>query len=183
MSEERLKVLDMLANGRISVEQAQQLFDVMGVDDGPSADREEHAASQPASHHNPSPPQDDDSQQERMFGSFTFSQAIAMGMHGITPQDIARIRAAGLHDLSFDQMLKMIMMGVDPEYIVNAQRMGTGLTFDQIVHLGMMGIDPSKVQQIRESGLEDLSFDEIVQIATLGIDPAFLTNLRAAEQV
>jgi hypothetical protein len=182
MSEERLKVLEMLASGRITVEQAQQLFEVMGIEEHHRDDPADDPSDESSTENESASPKEGEARPEPRFGAFTFSEALAMGMHGVTPDDIARIRAAGLHDLSFDQMVHMSMMSVDPEFVASARRKAPELTFEQIVQLGMMGIEPTFVQQVREAGLDDLSFDEILQMGVQGVDPAFLMELRAAEQ-
>ncbi len=171
MTEERTRVLSMLASGKVTVEQANQLLEKLGEQPEP---RDETGLEESLDQ-----AEELDETEGPMFGDFTFSQVLQLGVAGIDPSFIEQVRAAGLTDLSFDQIVHMGMVGVDPSFVVAARASGVeGLTFDQIVHLGVVGVDPSFIKKVRAAGLTDLSFDQIVQLGVTGVDPAFLMQFR-----
>jgi hypothetical protein len=85
------------------------------------------------------------------------------------------VRVAGLTDLSFDQIVQLGAVGVDPEFVAAARATGLDLTFDQIVQLGLVGVDPEFVAAARESGVE-LTFDQIISL-----EPS-VSNLRLSQK-
>ena len=144
MSEERLKVLEMLANGRITVEQANQLLATLGLSEEPRNDPgiDDHGSAEE---------EDDSPNANSRFGEWTFEQILQMGV-----------------------------MGVEPEFVLEAREAYPELSLDQIVHLSQVGVEPSFIRKVRESGLDDLSFDQIVHMGTVGVDPEDFKRVRAA---
>jgi hypothetical protein len=171
MTEERIKVLNMLAEGTISVEQASQLLDVLdGDDEADSRDLEAKVRAKPERNAIPKEPR---------FGEFTFDQVLRMENEGVEPAFFAKVRQAGLTDLSFEQVLHMASVGVEPEFVLRARGPGMpDLTFDQIMQLADVGVDSGFLVKVREAGLTDLSFDQIVQMVTAGVEPEFFSRLR-----
>ncbi len=139
MSQERIKVLEMLAAGTIDVEQANRLFESLG-----EGNSRQHVQAAADSHGE----QRGQVAKERKFGEFTFDQIIQMGTVGVTPDYIARVRQAGLSDLSFEQIIHMGTVGIEPEFIVRVREAGlTDLSFDEIVRMGTVGVEPEFVKQ------------------------------------
>ena len=173
MSEERLKVLEMLANGRITVDQANQLLATLGVSEEPrnAPGIDDHGSAEE---------EDDSPNASSRFGEWTLEQILQMSTLGVEPEYIRKVRDAGLTDLSFEQILQMGVMGVEPEFVLEAREAYPELSLDQIVQLSHVGVDPSFVRKVRESGLDDLSFDQIVHMGTVGVDPEDFKRVRAA---
>jgi hypothetical protein len=173
MSEERLKVLEMLANGRITVEQANQLLATLGLSDEPRNDLglDEHDNTEV---------EDEAPDTNSRFGEWSFEQILEMSTIGVEPEYIRKVRDAGLTDLSFEQILQMGVLGVEPEFVLEARAAYPELSLDQIVQLSHVGVDPSFVRKVREAGLDDLSFDQIVHMGTVGVDPEDFKRVRAA---
>src|SRR5689334_5053289 len=104
MSEERLKVLEMLANGRVTVEQANQLLATLGLSDG---QRDEAESARVGA----SEPHDTSGAGDQHYGEWTFSQILQMCTVGVEPEYIRKVREAGLGDLTFEQILQMGLQG------------------------------------------------------------------------
>lgn len=127
----------------------------------------------------PSVPERRERASEQRFGEYTFEQVLQMGTLGVEPAYFKKVRAAGLTDLTFEQILHMGTLGVEPEFVVHARAAGMpDLTFEQVVNLGMMGIEPEFITRVREAGLTDLTFEQIVQMGTLGVEPELFIQLR-----
>jgi hypothetical protein len=157
MNEERIKVLELLANGKITIDQANQLIEVLNAKDDSSAERHREGAAQPDSgttiilEQQQIPARQD-------FNSFTFDQVVAMGTVGVKPEFVQRVREAGLTDLTFEQIIEMGTVGVEPDYVLKVREAGlTDLSFDQIVEMGTVGIEPEFIRGMLDTGALDLT--------------------------
>jgi hypothetical protein len=171
MAEARVKVLNMLAEGRLTAEQANRLLAAISDEGGAgTGTSDEELAVRPERR---------ERKAEQRFGDFTFDQVLRMGTVGVEPTFFAKVRAAGLTDLSFEQILEMGTLGVEPEFVLRAREPGMPeLTVEQIIQLGTVGVDPSFVQKVREAGLTELTFEQIVQMGTVGVEPEFFIRVR-----
>ena len=114
MGQERVKVLEMLAAGKITIDQASQLIEALSGEADSLAEQQERD-ERPDSPTTILEPQQALPQQD--FNSFTFDQAIAMGTVGVKPDFVRKVREAGLTDLSFEQIIQMGTVGIEPEFI------------------------------------------------------------------
>ena len=171
MSNERIKVLNMLVAETITVEQANQLLDALeGKDVATSRDTGTQTKATTERSTSSNAPK---------FGEFTFDQVVRMEREGVEPSFFAKVRQMGLTDLSFEQVLRMASEGVEPEFILQARELGIpDLTFDQIMQMAMAGVDSDFLVQVREAELTDLSFDLIVQMVESGVEPEVFGHLR-----
>ncbi|MBC8075568.1 MAG: hypothetical protein H7Y32_05785 [Chloroflexales bacterium] len=170
MSTERLKVLEMLNAGTITIEQANQLIDALGektLAEGSVAEgqtiRIDHAPATIG------------------HGGLTFEQIIELAKYHVRPELVREVREAGL-DLSFEQIIELGKYHVRPELIQEVREAGLDLTFEQIIELGKYHVRPEIVQHLRESGLE-FSFEQIVELGKYHVDPEFVAQLRKASAV
>src|SRR6266498_1589765 len=99
MGQERVKVLEMLAAGKITIDQASQLIEALSGEADSLAEQQD-------------------------FNSFTFDQAIAMGTVGVKPDFVRKVREAGLTDLSFEQIIQMGTVGIEPDYVLKVREAG-----------------------------------------------------------
>src|SRR6266702_443488 len=149
MSEERVQVLAMLVTGKITIDQANQLLEVLG----------EEPLSEPERWSSQSRKQDEGWREPvrefqgrtaaQRMPSFTFDQVIELSEHEIKPSYLAKLREAGLTDLSFDQAIELNDHEVKPAYI----------------------------KALREAGLVDLTFDQVIELSEREVDPAYVRAL------
>ncbi|MDQ2716298.1 MAG: hypothetical protein M3Z08_15450 [Chloroflexota bacterium] len=130
MSEERTKVLEMLATGKITIEQANQLIAVLG----------EEPLSEGTQGSNRSK---DTRELVQEFGGppleaqeparFTLDQIIRLSEREINADYIKALRDAGLTYLTTEQIIELHDHDVDISYLARMRRAGvTGLSIDQI---------------------------------------------------
>jgi hypothetical protein len=171
MSNERIKVLNMLNAGTINVEQANQLLDALEGKDVASG-RDLLTQAKATTERSASP-------NEPRFGEFTFDQVVHMEREGVEPSFFAKVRQMSLTDLSFEQVLRMASEGVEPEFVLQARELGIpDLTFEQTMQMADAGVDSDFLVQVREAELTDLSFDRIVQMVESGVEPEVFGRLR-----
>ncbi len=175
MNEERIKVLEMLAQGRITVEQANQLLAMLSLGDEPRDDPRLDDRSRTAE-------EDEAPAATSQGGAWTFQQILQLAMVGVEPEYIRKVREVGLTDLSFEQILQMGTLGVEPEFVRATRQAYPEFSFDQIVQLGNAGLDPAFLRTVQEAGLDDLSFDQIVHMGMVGVDPERFKQVQVAAQ-
>jgi hypothetical protein len=127
MDEEREKIMNMLAEGTITVEEAYELLDVIEAAQ-PAAPM---AATGQTEHIEPQR-RPEASQAGNLFANLTLDQLIQLRMHGVSPEFIRGVDpefiravwAAGLGDLPVEKLIEMRIHGVDPEFIQAMRQVG-----------------------------------------------------------
>jgi hypothetical protein len=147
MSEESTRVLTMLAEGKLTVEQANQLIEALGEERRSTAEPWRSQGSQPA--------------QARPVKSRAASkqlkpdQLIEMKIHGLNPELVREMREVGYGDLSAGQLMEFSIHGVRPEFVREMREIGyTDLTPEQLIELSIHGVNPEFVRQMHELDAE-----------------------------
>jgi hypothetical protein len=167
MSEERQKVLEMLAEGRLTPEQADRLLEALGT------------AGQGAQRPQPEPrPGRTDNPQQRFLSGLTADQLIKMRQHGVNPDFIQEIRGLGFTDLNVDQLIKMRIHGVGPDFIEEMRGLGFSADVDALIKLRNHGVNAEFVQEMQELGFDRLPADQLVKLRTHGVTPDFIREMR-----
>src|SRR6266567_1004953 len=144
-------VLEMLAAGKISIEQANQLIEVLGE---PSLSTAEQWAGQRqreergTPHLEPLEPVEPLGHRRRT--NFTFDQMVELSEHEVKPSYISRLREAGLYDLSVEEAIE----------------------------LNEHDIKPSYVKALHDAGMEDLTVDQLIELSEREVDPSYLKALQ-----
>jgi hypothetical protein len=88
------------------------------------------------------------------------------------------MKAAGLHDLSVDDLIGMKIQGITPEYVRSMQAEGLKIDPDDLIGMKVQGITPEYIHQLREQGLK-LDADELIGLKVQGITPAYIQQMKA----
>ena len=163
MNEERMKVLEMLAAGKITSEQAGQLIEALEAD----------AAARTADTYSASAGLRPRAAYEG--ATIAFERQIEIGQRG---QGARAQKPGGLTHFTLEQIIELSEHDIDPSFIKELREAGlSDLTFEQIIALSEH-VDPDFVRQLREVGLTDLTFEQIIELSERGIDPALVKALR-----
>lgn len=150
MNEERTHVLQMLANGKISVDEAQALLGALEKGGKPN---EASVESEPV---------------PRRHSHRASRRWRRKRRRHREPEDL------------IDQVLELRIHGIDGRFIAEMKESGLGdLTRDDLVALKIHGISPAYIDGLRQAGLEDISVDDLVEMAIHGVDPDFVDEMRA----
>lgn len=174
MSDESTQVLRMLAEGKISVEDANRLLEALG-ETGQEWSTTPAPASpiQQGSSRKPQPAKD--------APRFTVSQIVQMSDHGIDPDYLVRLRKAGLSDLGFEDLIRLSDHGVEVEYVLALREAGLReLGVEDVIRLHDHGVEADTLQELAQAGITDLSVDDLVEMADHGVDPEFIIAARVA---
>ncbi|MBW3569885.1 MAG: hypothetical protein KY467_02150 [Gemmatimonadetes bacterium] len=100
------------------------------------------------------------------FPRLSLAEVIEMAVHGVTPDYVRAMRAAGVPArTSAADFAEMRTHGVTPEYVRGMGEVGyRGLTPGELVNLRLGGVTPVFVRELREAGLRDLSPDELMRL-------------------
>jgi hypothetical protein len=170
MSEERAQILEMLASGRVTVEQADQLLEALG-------------AASPAGTHEPATRAGrhtrEDERTDGFVARLTPEQLIELRNHGVSGTFVQQMRAAGLGDLSVDDLIELHDHDVTPRFVRELREAGcSGLTRQELIELRNHGIGATFMRQMRDAGLDDVALDQLVALYNHGVDAAFVQEMR-----
>lgn len=88
------------------------------------------------------------------------------------------MKAAGLNNLSVDDLISMKIQGITPEYVRSMQAEGLKIDPDDLIGMKVQGITPEYIHQLREQGLK-LDADELIGLKVQGITPAYIQQMKA----
>ena len=151
MSDERVKILQMLEEGKITVDEASDLLEAIGA----SADE---SIIQP-----------DDPMIEDM--------PTAAHIGGNADQEPRRAEPS---ELTTNQIVEMGLHDIQPAYVREMHAMSPDLKFSEIVQLGIHGIKPQRVKALRTE-VPDLAFNEVMALSMHGIEPQYVREMRALD--
>lgn len=173
MNQESMQVLTMLAEGKITVEDATRLLEVLGE----GAARTE--AAPPASRRGERQRRPEDWGAPQT--SFGLGQLAAMRAVGVDAAYIRELREAGFPDLQAEQLVSMRAVGVDAAYIRGMREAGFGdLALDKLISMRAVGVNPAWIQELRELGMTDLQPDQLIEMRAVGVDADYIREMHEA---
>jgi len=121
--QERTKILEMVAEGSLTVEQADQLLERLGAPGQISAEK-----------------QPDKSEDASEFATFTKEQLAALAAYDVDEAYIQALQEAGLRDLTVKQLISLNNYEVEANEIKVMRAAGfTDLTVEQLIFLKEQG--------------------------------------------
>jgi len=102
---------------------------------------------------------------------------IALKTQGVTPEYVREIHALGFHP-DADGFVGLKVQGVTPDYIKGLRALGFHPDEDQIIGMKVQGITPEYVEGLKEVGIK-ADADEIIGMKVQGVTPDYIRELRA----
>jgi len=109
------------------------------------------------------------------IGELTVDQLIAMKIHNVTPEYVRGLHELGLHP-DADELVAMRIHGVSPEYVHDVRGLGLNPDQDQLVAMKIHGIDAEYVRGMKEAGIH-ADVDELVALRIHGATPGEVRGL------
>ena len=147
-NEERIKILEMVAAGKLTVEQASQLMDTLGTKSATDA------AQRP--------------DQGQRSGGYT--QETIGRIRGYRKSGDTVLTEAGLANFPARQIAALKNYGVDADYIRALQEAGLAdLTVRQVISLYNYGVDADDVRALREDGVAGPTVERLLSLKKYGV--------------
>jgi beta-lactamase regulating signal transducer with metallopeptidase domain len=108
----------------------------------------------------------------------TVDQLVGMKVQGITPEYVKSIKDLGLK-IDPDTLIGMKVQGVTPNYVAEMRAAtGQSLDADDLIGLKVQGVTPDYIKQIHDLGLE-ADADEIIGMKVQGVTPEYIREMRS----
>lgn len=148
-NQERIKILERVADGSLTIEQADQLLEQLGAQS--VADAEQRP------------------DQSKLAAGFTREQMAALEVYEIDADDIRALQEAGLRDLTVKQLIALKNYEVDADDIRALREAGlTNLTVDELIALKNYGVDADDIKALRKAGFTNLTVDQLIALKEHG---------------
>jgi beta-lactamase regulating signal transducer with metallopeptidase domain len=90
---------------------------------------------------------------------------------------IDRMKAAGLNNLTVDELIDLKIQGVTPEYVRGIHEQGLQPDANKFVAMRIQGVTPEFVRELRSLGLNP-DVDEIVALKIQGVEAGYVRGLK-----
>ena len=152
----RARILEMVKDGKISIEQADELLEAL-----------ENAVPNTPEHVSPLEPEHKPRVEVRISrntngGKYNFEQMIELGKFGVSAKFIRQIAEVGLTDLSFEDVIELGKFGVSPKFVLEMRQLSEEfdlgeLNFERIIELGKFGVSAKFVREMIETQMIDFN--------------------------
>jgi beta-lactamase regulating signal transducer with metallopeptidase domain len=92
---------------------------------------------------------------------------------------IGALQAAGLKDLTVDEIVALKIHGVTPEYIHELHAVGLDATSEELVSLRIHEVTPEFIRELSAAGLSHLRVEDYLAARMQGITPEFVQKIRS----
>jgi beta-lactamase regulating signal transducer with metallopeptidase domain len=109
------------------------------------------------------------------LGDITVDQLIALKIQDVTPEYVRGMQEQGLHP-DAQSLIAMRIQGVSPEYIRDLRGLGLDPDANQIVALKIQGVDAAYVRGLKEAGIQP-GVDQLIALKIQSVTPAYVRDL------
>lgn len=112
------------------------------------------------------------------LGDVTVDQLIALKIQDVTPEFVRGMREQGLHP-DANHLVAMRVQGVTPEYVRGLREAGLNPDENQIIALKVQGADGDYYRELKQAGIQP-DVNTLVGLKVQGVTPEYVRELRAA---
>jgi hypothetical protein len=112
------------------------------------------------------------------LGDLTVDQLIAMKIQDVTPEYVRELHEQGLHP-DVNNLISMRVQGVTPEYVRGLRESGLNPDQNQIIALKVQGADSEYYRGLKEAGIQP-DVNTLIGLKVQGVTPEYVRELRAA---
>jgi len=109
------------------------------------------------------------------IGDVTVDQLIAMKIQGVTPEYVRGLHEQGFHPTA-DELVGMRIQGVTPEYIREIRALGLNPNADQIMSMRIQGVTPDYVRGLKDAGIQP-GVDQLISMRIQGVTPEYVRGM------
>ena len=112
------------------------------------------------------------------LGDLTVDQLIALKIQDVTPEYVRELHEQGLHP-DANNLIAMRVQGITPEYVRDLRASGLNPDQDQLIALKVQDADAEYYRGLKEAGLQP-DINQIIALKVQGVTPEYVRELRAA---
>jgi beta-lactamase regulating signal transducer with metallopeptidase domain len=112
------------------------------------------------------------------LGDLTVDQLIAMKIQDVTPEYVREMQEQGLHP-DANNLIAMRVQGVTPDYVRELRAAGLNPDQNQIIALKVQGADGEYYRELKEAGIQP-DMNTLIGLKVQGVTPEYVRELRAA---
>jgi beta-lactamase regulating signal transducer with metallopeptidase domain len=109
------------------------------------------------------------------LSNLTFEQLVALKIQDVTPEYVRRIHEQGLQ-ADADKLVAMRIQAVTPEYIHDLRGLGLNFDVDQVIALKIQDVDAVYVRSLKEAGSQP-DINQLIALKVQDITPAYVRGL------
>ena len=109
--------------------------------------------------------------------NLTVDDLIGLRTQGVTPEYVRGMHDAGLQP-DVETLIGMKVQGVTPEYIKEIRALGFNPDQDQIIGMKVQGVTPEYVRGLKDVGIQG-DADQIIGMKVQGVTPDYVREMRA----
>ena len=91
---------------------------------------------------------------------------------------IEEMKAAGLENLTVDQIIALKIQGITPDYVKSMRDLGMKLDADDLVGMKIQGVTADYVKQMRAATGQNLDMDDLVGMKIQGVTPEYVKQIQ-----
>jgi beta-lactamase regulating signal transducer with metallopeptidase domain len=107
--------------------------------------------------------------------NLTVDQLVALKIQGVSPQYVRGMKENGIQP-EVELLIAMRIQGVSPEYVLELRSLGLDASADEIIALKIQGVDAAYVRGMKENGIQP-DFNRIIALKIQGATPAYVRDL------
>jgi beta-lactamase regulating signal transducer with metallopeptidase domain len=112
------------------------------------------------------------------LNDLTVDQLIGLKVQGVMPEYVHAMRDLGLKP-DVDELIGMKVQGITPEYIRGMRAAGVNLDVGKLIGMKVQGITPEYVRGMHDLGI-DTNADELIRLRVQGVTPDYVKAMKAA---
>jgi hypothetical protein len=106
---------------------------------------------------------------------------VEMRIHGVTPEFKQQMAAAGFPNLGAEKLVEFRVHGITPDFVQSTASLGfRNLSADELVELKIFGVNKDQVEELKSLGYTGLSAKQLVELRVHGIDRRFIDKVHQA---
>lgn len=91
---------------------------------------------------------------------------------------IEQMKAAGIENLSVDDLVAMKIQGITPEYVRKMKELGIATKCDELIGMKVQGITPDYVREMRAITGQNLGGDELIGLKVQGVTAEYVKKMK-----
>jgi len=110
------------------------------------------------------------------LGDISVDDLIALKVQGVTPEYVQKLKELGIRP-DADTLVGMKVQGVTPQYIADLRAAGVKVDDEEIIGMKVQGIDAAYVRALQQEGIH-ADADEIIGMKVQGVTPEYVHGLK-----